>query len=127
MGTSVQVHSHRDKGLSPGQLGLGPREAPDNSIPYPPAHSLFLSGRGNPSAWRDLGSGLGVTWLRRGAGRRPPPEGVSSHSGLAALEVLGSAGKAEQAERQAQVAVSPAATAVALRKGLGALRWSESP
>lgn len=34
-------------------------------------------------------------------------------------------GKAEEAERKAHASVHPAAAAITLRKGLGALRWSE--
>ena len=33
--------------------------------------------------------------------------------------------KAEEAERKAHASVHPAAAAITLRKGLGALRWSE--
>lgn len=129
MGTSVQVHSHRDKGLSPGLLALGSWVwVPGRRLItkyLSPAHSLFLSGRGNPSAWRDLGSGLGVTWLRRGAGRRPHPKVFPPIQVGPLWKFWALLGKAEEAERKAHISVHPSATAVTLRKGLGALRWSE--
>lgn len=100
-------------GLSPGLLALGSWVwvlgrrliTAFRSCPFP-----LLSGRGNPSARRDLGSGLGVTWLRRGAGRGAvlttrvfPPIQVGPLWRFWAM-----LGKAEEAERKAHASVHPA-------------------